>query len=261
MSARTCFAALLCLSLPMQGVAASCESHSAPVSTSLIELFTSEGCSSCPPADSWLRERVPRLVSPGDIVALAFHVDYWDSLGWQDRFADPAYTRRQHFYSRVSGSRFVFTPQVLLSGRNYSSWSNNRQFQQDVQAMRQAIPDANIKLHQKNASAGMIRFEVQADIKQGVKLQDMHVIVALYQNGLISDVRRGENTGSRLLHDYVVRGLYQSEKINQTGNIKIKQQLVLPNDAVPSEMGLAVFVQDNQTGFVVQAMSAPVCIK
>jgi hypothetical protein len=109
--------------------AESCENHSSATRVQLVELYTSEGCSSCPPADSWLHALVPNVLSAEEVVPLAFHVDYWDRLGWRDRFASPVYTGRQSEYSKVSGSSFIFTPQVILAGRNYASWSNSNRVQ------------------------------------------------------------------------------------------------------------------------------------
>ncbi len=84
----------------------------------LVELYTSEGCSSCPPADRWLSQ----LKGQDDVVALAFHVDYWDRLGWKDRFASAEHTQRQAQQQRSNGARFSYTPQVVVNGRDRPSW-------------------------------------------------------------------------------------------------------------------------------------------
>ena len=240
--------------------AATCDSQSAASRTQLIELYTSEGCSSCPPADKWLRGLIPVVLNHSEVVPLAFHVDYWDRLGWRDRFADTAYTARQNAYSKVSGSSFIFTPQVILAGRNYEAWSNNSRVQKDVRKALAGVPDADIFLRQQAVSSGKVGFEVRAQLRQGVNLSDVHIHAALFQNGLVSDVGRGENSGSRLQHDYVVRSLLRSKTIDQSGNIIFKALFTLPDDAQPQAMGVAIFVQDSKTGAVLQAMSAPLCV-
>ena len=90
----------------------------------LVELYTSEGCDSCPPADRWLTKQFPAAATDARAVALAFHVDYWDRLGWADRFASPAYTERQYASMRANAATFVYTPQVLLQGHDLRGWAD-----------------------------------------------------------------------------------------------------------------------------------------
>lgn len=99
---------------------ASCSATSPVTAGHLVELYTSEGCSSCPPADRWLRN----LPARDDVVALAFHVDYWDYLGWRDRFADSRFTDRQRAMAARAGSGTVYTPEVALDGREWRRWSS-----------------------------------------------------------------------------------------------------------------------------------------
>jgi len=252
----------LMLSLAPAGAAhaASCETHSAASRTQLIELYTSEGCSSCPPADKWLSALVPKVVAAEEVVPLAFHVDYWDRLGWRDRFAEPGYTARQYAGAKASGSGFVFTPQVVLAGRNYGAWGNSSSLQRDVRLARAAVPDASITLRQQAVAAGKVEFEVQAQLRQGASANEVRIYAALFQNGLVSEVGRGENSGSRLHHDYVVRSLLYSKAIDPTGKIKFQERFTLPEDAQVKAMGVAVFAQDVKTGTVLQVMAAPLCL-
>lgn len=261
MSAKKLLFTCLLASLHSYGVshASTCESHSAKSRTQLIELYTSEGCSSCPPADKWLRELVPNVLAAGEVVALAFHVDYWDRLGWRDRFASPVYTGRQSAYSRVSGSSFMFTPQVIIAGRNYPAWSSNSRVKNDMHDALKRMPDADITLRQQSVSSGKIAYEVRAQLHQGVNPGDVRIYAALFQNGLVSNVGRGENSGSRLQHDYVVRGFAVSNPVEQSGKIIFQNDFTLPEDVQAAAMGIAVFAQDTKTGVVLQAMSAPLC--
>jgi hypothetical protein len=237
----------------------SCETRSGILRAQLIELYTSEGCSSCPPADRWLSTLVPKVVAAEEVVPLAFHVDYWDRLGWRDRFADPAYTARQYANAKVSGSGYVFTPQVILAGRNYGAWASNSSVQKVVRNAVTQMPDASFVLRQQPVTSGKLEFEVQVQLRQGVSLSDVRVYAALYQNGLVSDVGKGENSGSRLRHDYVVRSLLASKVIDQSGKIKFKDSFVVTEDGQVRAMGVAVFAQDVKTGVVLQAMAAPLC--
>src|SRR5438874_9729916 len=101
--------------------AASCKAVSGERTTPLVELYTSEGCDSCPPADRWLSSQFPRSGDANRALALAFHVDYWDRLGWNDRFASHAYTERQYAAIQANGKTFVVTPQILLQGHEFPS--------------------------------------------------------------------------------------------------------------------------------------------
>lgn len=259
---KAIFSALF-IGLSVHGIvhASTCDSHSGTARAVLIELYTSEGCSSCPPADRWLSTLVPGVVNAAEIVPLAFHVDYWDRLGWRDRFASPGYTARQYDYAKTSGSGFVFTPQVIFAGRNDSGWSNISSVQQNIRRARMVAPDASIVLRQQPVASGRLEFEVQAVLqRQGVNLSDVRIYMALFQNGLVSDVGRGENSGKQLHHDYVVRDLRTSKIIDTTGKIKLKDHFSLPEYALSQAMGVAVFAQDGKTGRVLQAMSAPLCL-
>ena len=102
--------------------AGQCRAESAAALTPLIELYTSEGCNSCPPADRWLQGLRADGIAPQKVSALAFHVDYWDYIGWKDRFASPAYGVRQQAAVRRAGGRTVYTPQVMLDGADLRNW-------------------------------------------------------------------------------------------------------------------------------------------
>jgi len=124
------------LVFPVFAHAAQCTALSGPGTAALVELYTSEGCNSCPPADRWLGSRF----AARDIraVPLAFHVDYWDRLGWVDRFASPAYTARQYASMRANRATFVYTPQVLVQGRDFAAWQARGDATIDAAAQRPA---------------------------------------------------------------------------------------------------------------------------
>lgn len=154
----------------------------------VVELYTSEGCSSCPPADRWLAGLKDR---PG-IVRLAFHVDYWDRLGWKDRFADPAYTVRQQAISQRGGSRFVYTPQVLVDGADWRGWP----------ALPPSTPHpAPVQVTLVEDDAGYLARVVRGPAAP-VRLAGFWVGT---EDGLESKVGAGENAGATLRHDAVVR--------------------------------------------------------
>lgn len=157
---------------------------------SLVELYTSEGCSSCPPAEGWLNHLVenPRLWS--DFVPVSFHVDYWDRLGWRDRFASPAWTSRQRNYASRWGSDTVYTPGFVLDGREWQHTGDVPPATGNGGKLTAAVNDG------KTAS-------VTYHPADGAKA-NRTVTVALLGFALSSNVRAGENSGRQLRHDFVV---------------------------------------------------------
>jgi hypothetical protein len=173
--------------------AAACSASSGATVPAVVELYTSEGCSSCPPADRWLSS----LKGRDDVVALAFHVDYWDSLGWKDRFAQPQFTQRQNASQRSSGARFAYTPQVILDSRDMPDWQSL-----PVAALRNR-PPATVALTLAQDAAG-ITLAVAPGAGAPAKLSGY---VAVVDDGLQTHVGAGENRGETLRQDGVVREL------------------------------------------------------
>jgi hypothetical protein len=189
--------ALAALLLSGQAVAgpALCEARSAPHQTPLVELYTSEGCSSCPPADRWL-STLP--AAPGAaqgqpaVLAAAFHVSYWDRLGWPDRFAGADFTARQAELMRSAGARHVYTPQVLVDGRDWRGWPA-------LPPGTDAPARASIVLQRRGA-------QVLVRVAPGPGAPPQLALWwALLEDGHRSAVSAGENRGEQLRHDHVVR--------------------------------------------------------
>jgi hypothetical protein len=172
--------------LPAQ--AAECRATSAATVTPLIELYTSEGCSSCPPADRWLST----LKSRSDVVALAYHVNYWDHLGWRDRFGSGAFAERQAQQQRINGARFSYTPQVVIDGRDRPDWPGAR---------IAARPGASVNLTMRREGSKVL---AQVDTIAGAPAQ-LTGWWAVSEDDHASAVRAGENAGETLRHDFVVR--------------------------------------------------------
>ena len=184
---------LLAMSLLSAAQAAAppgCSVHSAATVTPVVELYTSEGCNSCPPADRWLSN----TKSDPSVVALAFHVDYWDRLGWKDRFASPAFTQRQAQQMRPSGARFSYTPQVMIDGADRPDWPGAAvapRTRAAATVAAQLVRDGN----RVNASV--------------MPLPGAPAHLAAYwavtEQDHVSAVKAGENAGVTLHHDFVVR--------------------------------------------------------
>lgn len=179
---------LLALASPAataQAPAQTCSASSGSTPPQVVELYTSEGCSSCPPADRWLSTLKAR---PG-VLALAFHVNYWDRLGWPDRFASPEATARQYQLAQAAGSRNVYTPQVLVNGRDWRDWPRLPTRMTGVAPRLTLSREGDKVVAQIEGGGG------GAWAGYWAVLEDEHV----------SQVRAGENAGETLRHDHVVR--------------------------------------------------------
>jgi hypothetical protein len=180
--------ALLC-PLLAAGATSGCSAASGARMPTLVELYTSQGCNSCPPADRWLST----LKGKPDVVALAFHVDYWDRLGWKDRFASPVYTQRQALQQRSNGARFSYTPQVVIDGIDRPSWSRL--------SPGGGRTDAPVQMTLSRDGA---RYSAQVQPANGAPAR-LAAFWALTENGHVTPVKAGENSGVTLTHDFVVR--------------------------------------------------------
>jgi hypothetical protein len=176
-----------------------------PPTPVLVELFTSEGCSSCPPADALLATLVrEQPVRGAEIVALSLHVDYWDHQGWKDPFSSKAFTVRQQAYARIFGEDRVYTPQMVVDGRDEFIGS-------DAAAARARVESAAARPHlplrlEARASAGGVRLSIDLPAAPP-DAEPIDVMIALAEDDLSSVVRRGENGGRTLTHVAVVRKL------------------------------------------------------
>jgi hypothetical protein len=170
---------------------ASAKEISGPKPIGVVELFTSQGCSSCPPADAVLSQ----LAKQPDIVALGFHVDYWDYLGWKDTFGGRAFTSRQYSYASSFGSRTVYTPQAIVNGRADFNGGDGASIKAALRTMsRKGMGmTANVSVRQENNS-------VFVDVNGAKPGAETHVVVVSYAKAEPVKIRRGENTGRSITY-------------------------------------------------------------
>jgi hypothetical protein len=203
-----------------------CSAQSSAQPPAVVELYTSEGCSSCPPADKWLST----LKGRNDVLALAFHVNYWDKLGWPDRFATATTTERQHLLQRVNGAAFVYTPQVVMNGKDMRDWSA---------ATLQRLPASPITVA-LTREGNSVRATVGATASQR-----LGGYWAVLEDGHQSRVKAGENAGETLAHDHVVT-LYQP--LSPWSAASEAQSFALELPAATSKSRRVAFVVTDQTG-------------
>jgi hypothetical protein len=174
----------------------------------VAELFTSEGCSSCPPADDVLSRLILQQPVPNvDVLGLSEHVDYWDHLGWRDPFSSPAASARQSEYvRRVFHSDSIYTPQLVIDGRFEVVGSDVRNIRRTI-ARAASVPKAQVEVAAASIEGGYVRVGVHVQAAMGAPREKAYVLLAVAQNHAANDVRRGENGGRLLHHSAVVRSL------------------------------------------------------
>ena len=249
--------------------AAECTVKSGSATAALVELYTSEGCSSCPPADRWLtaigsttgdRPLVPRSGTNGlSFVPIAFHVAYWDYLGWKDAFADMRFTERQRQFARAAGASSVYTPQVVLGGRDFPEWRSAGSVSRTMETINARPSRAMLEI----VTRGTPNARVSAVLAPGVRTDDLALFVAITQDGLSTKVKAGENRGETLRHDHVVRDLAMARDWlkGASASLTTTAEFAPRPDWKTDRMNVVAFVQNLKSGEVLQALSAPLCVR
>lgn len=223
----------------------------------LVELFTSEGCSSCPPADALLAKlKQAQPIGDAEIIALGEHVDYWDQLGWHDRFSSHQYTDRQNQYRFRFHLDDVYTPQMVVDGTK--PFVGN-----DAPHILRAIDSAghtakiNLAISKAVVDGDHVLFTISSSGAPNL-LANADLYAALIDPADTTDVRRGENKGQVLHHVAVVRSLQKIAKLNDLASGPLHAQLLAPANSTPATMRIVVFAQRPGEGAIVGAVSTPV---
>ena len=206
--------------------------------TQLVELYTSHGCSSCPPAESWLNRFKDHPMLWKQFVPVAFHVDYWDYIGWKDRFAQEAFSKRQRLYRVLRQSQSVYTPGFFVNGKEWRGFFAGLNVPQSIDS----APVIKVNAHRESA---LIKVE-------GLSPMPVTMNVAILGMGHQDQVKRGENAGRTLSSDFVVLSHQQQRKTNHVFLFKMPQNFAI-YDA--KALALAVWISDDQ-GRVLQATGA-----
>jgi hypothetical protein len=214
----------------------------------VVELFTSEGCSSCPPADALLRELVQETSKDGRrVFCLGFHVDYWNRLGWTDPYSSAKFSQRQQAYARAMKADRVYTPQMIVNGSEEFVGSDRKLARASIDAALKRTPPSAVKLQQEKSSGAnsLALTYVVAKPARGAVLQ-----VAVVESNLRSEVKRGENGGRTLRHDNVVRA-FQTLRVDEAPEGRV--ELKLPADLVRKNATAIAYIQEGDTRAIVGA--------
>jgi hypothetical protein len=248
---------MMALAVPLGAAASRCTALSGPHTTVLVELYTSEGCSSCPPADRWLSGLGNLGYVPARVVPIALHVDYWDYIGWKDPYAKRDFSLRQRKLTQLQRLALVYTPQVMLQGRDFRGWGTPA-FEEAVSRINARPAAARIALEITGADPNALRVRASAGLAQHANTADVALYLAAYENRLQSRVTAGENRGRTLVHDYVVLE-WQGPLRLSSGTLQTERLMPLLPGAVPGNSGVVAFLQDRRTGEVLQALMLPAC--
>lgn len=221
--------------------------------TELVELFTSEGCSSCPPADRWLNRFLESSALWNSVIPLAFHVDYWDYIGWQDRFAKKEFSERQRKYAREFDETTVYTPGVRRAGFEWQSWRRDPTLKSFSGEERKLVGPLSAVV----SSSG----EVVANYSSPYQNDDRHhrLNIAILGMGLQSEVKRGENRGKTLQHNFVVLSLVQFAGKQESAEFNWQAQLQAP-EIKASSYAVALWVSRDDSLRPVQAVGQAIPI-
>ena len=218
----------------------------------LVELFTSEGCSSCPPADQLLAELVRTQPVPGvRIVALSEHVDYWDHQGWRDPFSNAVFTRRQQEYAGPAASD-VYTPQILVDGGTGIVGSDRAAVMRAIRAAA-AAPKAALTVTWLDADMRRLEIVMPADARTA----RASVFLAVTEDGLQSSVKRGENEGRELKHDAVTRRLVELGRADSAGSYRRVEPVSMNSGWKLANVRVVAFAQ-SPAGRIVAIQTLPV---
>lgn len=251
--------ALLCAA-GLEAQAGDCRLDSPAHRLTLMELYTSEGCSSCPPADRWFSTLRDQGIADASVVLLAFHVDYWNQLGWPDRFSRAQYSDRQREVARRGNSRVIYTPQFTLDGQDFRRAYDLVRLRNRLAAINREPAQARIRSTIR-ATAAELHIAGAVEVPDRAAGRDARIWIALFENGLSSNVGAGENRGAKLHHDFVVRELAGPLRTDTTGTTPLRQRLKLPADGAAQRTGVAIFAEHVVTGEILQAaVRYPLCI-
>jgi hypothetical protein len=231
--------------------APACSVTSGPQRAALVELYTSEGCSSCPPADKQLS--LIGAPANSNVVALALHVNFWDYIGWKDPFARAEYTERQRWLIGVNGSRTLYTPHFFVGGVEVQ---DRTQVGSQIRAQSSRAAAASLRIEAVPAAGGALEISVNAGDAPGTRALSLYAAVT--ENALVSRVNAGENRGATLPHDHVVRQLIGPVPL-KNGAGQLMRSLQLSPDQIKKGINVVAFVQDTRSGEVLQAVSTGAC--
>jgi hypothetical protein len=224
----------------------------------VVELFTSEGCSSCPPADALLKElSEQQKVQGAQIVALEEHVDYWNSLGWKDPYSAAEFSQRQSDYAHVFGTDGVYTPQMIVDGQNELVGSRSLAAREAIRKAANQPKVEMVVVPSANFSPGKPVFEVQVKNLDGISVRgETELWIVVTEKGLQTDVKAGENSGETLKHAAVVRSLRKIDTLRDPAGYNRQIQLTTEPGWKKENLAVVAFLAEKGSRKIVGAAAS-----
>ena len=242
----------------------SSRTEGSPAPFALVQLFTSEGCSSCPPADALLdrlAQNAERRNQP--LYPLSFHVDYWDHLGWKDPYSSHNFSELQRQYARVWNATTVYTPQMIVNGMNGFVGSSSRTANREIRMALTTMPNFQIQLmaqtNPNTPDKTLVRFDIMPLPNYDPEEYRLNLIIASAEDAIITKVEAGENAGKTLPHCAVVR-TYNTIPFSQQ-HLEGELLINLPEGAKPVNTNIVAYVQDPETLGILGASRIPFPVK
>ncbi|HSS96003.1 MAG TPA: DUF1223 domain-containing protein [Terriglobales bacterium] len=237
---------VVCLS----AVAVDTPKNTTPV---LIELFTSEGCSSCPPADALLRQLDTQPISGVQLIVLSEHVDYWNHIGWKDPYSSEFFSQRQNTYAQRMGNGSVYTPQMIVDGTNEFVGSDSKEAQKAIEKSR-AEEKLPVSLSNISLTNGTLHGQVEiGTLPEVFHAHSADVYMAIALNHAESQVLRGENEGRRMQHVAVAKNITKIGTVSKVKGFAQDAGIKLEGNNDPANLRVVVFAQDPNSGKVLGA--------
>jgi len=222
---------------------------SSPQQTAVVELYTSEGCSSCPPADQWLEALIDVPKEDLDVLALAFHVDYWDYLGWKDRFGSPKHTSRQRQLGANNNQGSIYTPEFFVDG---AEARGTRKIIEKIRISNNKAAVLRLKLSVSRKDE-TLQLELQTT-RDNAPSGTLHSRFIVYESQLASNVKRGENSGEILRHQQVVRYMSSALQLEDDSQHEIR----IDPDWQLENIGIAALITSPGNETYLQAVHTPI---
>jgi len=247
----------LCLTLVLSNttvIAAeqpSLSAHSGKNTTAILELYTSEGCSNCPQAEKYLSQLIKKHSQTKLFIPLAFHVDYWDYMGWEDPYSKPEHGTRQREIAARNKLNTLYTPQFVLYGRDFPAHKN---IPEAITIINNIKPHANIKLDAQLNNNRILATKIAIEANNERAQWNSNIYIAITEDQLTSSVTRGENNGLLLQHQHVVRRLIGPMQMQGKKKIKIDKKITLNPEWRLDKLSLIVFAKDSINGSTHQSL-------
>lgn len=236
---------------------ADCTVTSGPSKVALVELYTSEGCSSCPVADRWFSGLEAVGFGAAHVIPLGFHVDYWDSSGWRDRFSNPLFSARQREKAGASG--VVYTPQIRIDGRDFPDWRRPGAFAERIAQANRHPAKAIIALGAVPSLDGILVIEANVQIPNPGDRAEARLYLAVAESHLETNVRTGENGGATLRHDHVARELLGPYLPDRSGFLSLVVRVPVERSWKKADLAVVGFMENGANGEILQAVATRPC--